>query len=131
MLGMDLALAKPLSIFSRIVSNMSLAQRKAFTQGHSASFIPIAVESLTTQGAALASIAANLNYQFDEAITLILACKGRVIVSGMGKSGIVGKKIAATLASTGTPSFYVHPGEALHGDLGMITTDDLISVGFT
>ena len=57
---------------------------------------------------------------------MILACKGRVIVSGMGKSGIVGKKIAATLASTGTPSFYVHPGEALHGDLGMITTDDLI-----
>ena len=123
---MDLALAKPLSIFSRIVSNMSLAQRKAFTQGHSASFIPIAVESLTTQGAALGTIAANLNYQFDEAITLILACKGRVIVSGMGKSGIVGKKIAATLASTGTPSFYVHPGEALHGDLGMITSDDLI-----
>jgi len=105
---------------------MSLAQRNAFTQGNSSSFIPIAIESLTIQGSALATIATNLNDQFDEAIALILACKGRVIVSGMGKSGIVGKKIAATLASTGTPSFYVHPGEALHGDLGMITTDDLI-----
>ncbi|MFK7889173.1 MAG: SIS domain-containing protein [Granulosicoccus sp.] len=105
---------------------MSLAQRKLQTSGNSASFIPIAVESLTIQGAALGNVAANLDEQFDDAISLVLACKGRVIVSGMGKSGIVGKKIAATLASTGTPSFYVHPGEALHGDLGMITADDVI-----
>ena len=105
---------------------MSLAQRKANMQGKSSSFIPIAVESLTIQGAALSNIAAHLGDEFDEAISLILACKGRVIVSGMGKSGIVGKKVAATLASTGTPSFYVHPGEALHGDLSMITSDDLI-----
>lgn len=105
---------------------MSLAQRQAQTQGNSSSFIPVAVESLTIQGAALNTIATKLDDQFDQAIALILACKGRVIVSGMGKSGIVGKKIAATLASTGTPSFYVHPGEALHGDLGMITTDDLV-----
>ncbi len=73
---------------------MSLAQRKAYAQGNSSSFIPTAVESLTIQGAALATIAANLNSQFDEAIALILACKGRVIVSGMGKSGIVGKHSA-------------------------------------
>ncbi|OUS31711.1 D-arabinose 5-phosphate isomerase [Gammaproteobacteria bacterium 45_16_T64] len=63
---------------------------------------------------------------FTHACELILACKGRVIVSGMGKSGHIGKKIAATLASTGTPSFFVHPGEASHGDLGMITEDDIV-----
>ncbi len=63
---------------------------------------------------------------FTKACELILACKGRVIVSGMGKSGHIGKKIAATLASTGTPSFFVHPGEASHGDLGMITGDDVV-----
>lgn len=123
---MDLALAIATEFHPRIERNMSLAQRNSNAQGNSSSFIPIAVESLTIQGAALATIAANLNDNFDEAIALILSCKGRVIVSGMGKSGIVGKKIAATLASTGTPSFYVHPGEALHGDLGMITSDDLI-----
>ncbi|PCJ39481.1 MAG: D-arabinose 5-phosphate isomerase [Moraxellaceae bacterium] len=63
---------------------------------------------------------------FTQACELILACKGRVIVSGMGKSGHIGKKIAATLASTGTPAFFVHPGEAAHGDLGMITGDDVV-----
>lgn len=105
---------------------MSIAQRKPQTSGNSASFIPTAVESLTIQSAALTNVAAHLNEQFDDAISLILSCKGRIIVSGMGKSGIVGKKIAATLASTGTPSFYVHPGEALHGDLGMITADDVM-----
>jgi arabinose-5-phosphate isomerase len=57
---------------------------------------------------------------------MILATKGRIIISGMGKSGIIGKKIAATLSSTGTPSFTVHPGEAYHGDLGMITVDDTV-----
>lgn len=74
----------------------------------------------------MSTIANRLGSEFDDAVRLILGCKGRVIVSGMGKSGIVGKKIAATFASTGTPSFYVHPGEAIHGDLGMITADDLI-----
>ncbi len=78
------------------------------------------------QSKALASIAGYLGTELDDAVKLILGCKGRVIISGMGKSGIVGKKIAATFASTGTPSFYVHPGEAIHGDLGMITADDLI-----
>ena len=63
---------------------------------------------------------------FKKACELILACKGRVIVTGMGKSGHIGNKIAATLASTGTPSFFVHPGEASHGDLGMITGDDVV-----
>ncbi|MFK8077539.1 MAG: SIS domain-containing protein [Granulosicoccus sp.] len=105
---------------------MSLTQRSSRSKEHSSSFIPTAIESLTIQSTALSTIANRLGGEFDDAVRLILGCKGRVIVSGMGKSGIVGKKIAATFASTGTPSFYVHPGEAIHGDLGMITADDLI-----
>lgn len=105
---------------------MSLTQRSTRSNEHSSSFIPTAVESLSIQSTALSTIANRLGSEFDDAVRLILGCKGRVIVSGMGKSGIVGKKIAATFASTGTPSFYVHPGEAIHGDLGMITAEDLI-----
>lgn len=105
---------------------MSLTGRQICQSERSSSFIPTAIESLNAQSAAIAALANRMGAEFDEAVSLILACKGRVIVSGMGKSGIVGKKIAATLASTGTPSFYVHPGEAIHGDLGMITPDDLI-----
>ena len=67
-----------------------------------------------------------INDDFARACQLILQCKGRVIVTGMGKSGHIGNKIAATLASTGTPAFFVHPGEASHGDLGMITGDDAV-----
>lgn len=63
---------------------------------------------------------------FDEAINSILNCKGRLIITGMGKSGLVGRKIAATMASTGTPAFFVHPGEAGHGDLGMIVKGDVV-----
>ncbi len=105
---------------------MSLAQRNSQTSGHSSSFVPTAVESLLMQSSALSSIAGKLGEEFDDAVRLILQCKGRVIVAGMGKSGIVGKKIAATLASTGTPAMYLHPGEAIHGDLGMITSHDLV-----
>ena len=57
---------------------------------------------------------------------MILACKGRVVCTGMGKSGHIGRKIAATLASTGTPALFMHPGEGVHGDLGMITEDDVV-----
>ena len=66
-----------------------------------------------------------LTEDFEQAIKAILNCSGKVIICGMGKSGIVGKKIAATMASTGTPSFFVHPGEAFHGDLGMLSRDDI------
>lgn len=66
-----------------------------------------------------------LTDDFAKAVEIILACKGKVIVSGMGKSGHIGRKIAATLASTGTPSFFIHPAEAFHGDLGMITSQDV------
>ena len=63
---------------------------------------------------------------FDKAIELLYSCKGRVIITGMGKSGLIGKKIAATLSSTGTPSYFLHPAESTHGDSGIITRDDVI-----
>lgn len=105
---------------------MSRVQQAKQSVDPSSSFVPMAMESLSTQSAALANLADRVGQEFDDVVRLILACKGRVIVSGMGKSGIVGKKIAATLASTGTPSFYIHPGEAIHGDLGMVTNEDLV-----
>ena len=105
---------------------MNLSQHTARQRGHSSSFVPIAVESLTTQSQALSVMSQRLGAEFDDAVGLILSSKGRVIIAGMGKSGIVGKKMAATFASTGTPSFYMHPGEAIHGDLGMITSEDLV-----
>jgi len=74
----------------------------------------------------LESLAGQLDESFNQAIAAILACQGRVIISGMGKSGHIGNKIAATLASTGTPAFFVHPGEASHGDLGMVTREDVV-----
>src|SRR5688572_10132632 len=75
---------------------------------------------------ALAAVAGRLDGDFTAACRLMLACRGRVVCTGMGKSGHVARKIAATLASTGTPAFYVHPGEAAHGDLGMITDADIV-----
>lgn len=83
-------------------------------------------EVLTIEAAAVKSLIPRIDHKFAEIVTMILACKGRVIVTGMGKSGLVGKKIAATLASTGTPAFFLHPGEGLHGDLGMVTGDDIV-----
>ncbi|MCZ0771898.1 KpsF/GutQ family sugar-phosphate isomerase [Campylobacter hepaticus] len=75
---------------------------------------------------AVLDLVKHLDENFNQAIDLMLNTKGRCIVSGMGKSGHIGAKIAATLASTGTPSFFIHPGEALHGDLGMLTPDDVL-----
>ncbi|MFD1215339.1 MULTISPECIES: KpsF/GutQ family sugar-phosphate isomerase [Microbulbifer] len=82
--------------------------------------------TIRMETAAVAALEQRIDSDFHRACELILQCKGRVIVSGMGKSGHIGRKIAATLASTGTPSFFVHPGEASHGDLGMITRQDLV-----
>jgi arabinose-5-phosphate isomerase len=82
--------------------------------------------TLATEQAALAGLQARLDGSFAQACRLLLACHGRVIVTGMGKSGHVGGKIAATLASTGTPAFFMHPAEAGHGDLGMITRQDTV-----
>ncbi|MEB3245776.1 MAG: KpsF/GutQ family sugar-phosphate isomerase [Vampirovibrionales bacterium] len=83
-----------------------------------------AVIRIEQQG--LQALADNLDAQFAQAATLILNCKGRVVVTGMGKSGLVGKKIAATLASTGTPAYFLHPAEGSHGDLGLLGKDDVI-----
>jgi arabinose-5-phosphate isomerase len=89
-------------------------------------YIRSAKRSIKIEADAVASLIGRIDTQFTQACELIMQCKGRVIVTGMGKSGHIGKKIAATLASTGTPAFFVHPGEASHGDLGMITKDDLV-----
>nr|WP_293471654.1 KpsF/GutQ family sugar-phosphate isomerase [Pluralibacter sp.] len=84
-------------------------------------------KTLQQQGETLLSLAAEFNKsQYLLALSLMFQCKGHVIICGMGKSGHVGRKISATLASTGTPSFFVHPAEAFHGDLGMITGDDVV-----
>jgi len=89
------------------------------------SSISIGKEVFEVQARALEATAHRLDDAFDEAVNMILETSGRVVVSGMGKSGIIGNKIAATLASTGTPSFAVHPAEAYHGDLGMFTSEDV------
>jgi arabinose-5-phosphate isomerase len=81
---------------------------------------------LSTEAAAVQSLEARLDGGFVQSCQLLLACTGRVVVSGLGKSGHIAHKIAATLASTGTPSFFVHAGEASHGDIGMITKDDVV-----
>ena len=75
---------------------------------------------------ALDALLPRINGDFARACEIMLACKGRIVVTGMGKSGHIGGKIAATLASTGTPAFFVHPGEASHGDLGMILPQDVV-----
>ena len=88
--------------------------------------LDLAYRTLTVEAEALHNMASLLSEEFVAAVDSILSCRGRVIITGMGKSGLVGRKIAATLASTGTHSFYLHPAEAFHGDLGMISTEDII-----
>ncbi len=88
--------------------------------------LDVAREALQTEADALLKMKSELGDEFIRAVETILASNGKVIMTGMGKSGLVARKIAATLASTGTPSFYLHPGEAFHGDLGMISKEDII-----
>jgi len=83
---------------------------------------------LTIEAEALASLAARLDPSFDRAVDLLVGCKGRVVVAGIGKSGIICQKIAATLSSTGTPAYFLHPAEALHGDIGLLVTGDVVLV---
>ncbi len=97
--------------------------RKTF---HSDEFIAAGQRTVRMELEAIDALTARIDDDFVKACKLILSCNGRTIVTGMGKSGHIGKKIAATLASTGTPAFFVHPGEASHGDLGMITRNDLV-----
>ncbi|OGS93367.1 MAG: arabinose-5-phosphate isomerase [Gallionellales bacterium GWE2_58_10] len=88
--------------------------------------LDLAREVLRIEADAVQTLAARLDENFLRALDVILCCGGRVIVSGMGKSGHIARKIAATMSSTGTPAYFVHPGEASHGDLGMITSEDVI-----
>ncbi|WP_408955149.1 SIS domain-containing protein [Natroniella sp. ANB-PHB2] len=85
-----------------------------------------AQKALEIEAEAIKELSDSINGDFVEVVKLILACSGRVILTGMGKSGLIAKKLAATLASTGTPSFFLHPAEAIHGDLGMVTKEDII-----
>ncbi|MGD8174618.1 KpsF/GutQ family sugar-phosphate isomerase [Marinimicrobium sp. ARAG 43.8] len=89
-------------------------------------FIQSGQRTVDIEQQAVSSLRARIDQRFERACELLLQVRGRVIVTGMGKSGHIGKKIAATLASTGTPAFFVHPGEASHGDLGMITREDAV-----
>jgi arabinose-5-phosphate isomerase len=88
--------------------------------------LSLARKVLETEAAAVLALVDRLDKRFADAVVLVRDCKGRVIVTGMGKSGIICRKIAATLASTGTPAFFLHPAEAVHGDLGVIQADDVV-----
>ena len=88
----------------------------------------IARRVLTIESEAVAALAARLDSGFERAVDLVVSCKGRVVVTGMGKSGIVCQKIAATLSSTGTPAYFLHPAEALHGDIGLLVSGDVVLI---
>jgi arabinose-5-phosphate isomerase len=101
-------------------------KRVAKNQASEKSCIELAKSVLLIEANAVEALAHKLDDHFTQAVTLILHCQGRIVVSGIGKSGHIANKIAATFASTGTPAFFLHPAEASHGDLGMITGDDVI-----
>lgn len=89
-------------------------------------FITSGLRTVQLEGAAVIRLQQAVNHDFGKACALLFGCEGRIVVTGMGKSGHIGRKIAATLASTGSPAFFVHPGEASHGDIGMITSKDVV-----
>ncbi len=101
-------------------------QQAALAYGEAEKIAALGRAVIETETAAVTALAARIGPEFVDACRYMLACEGRIIVLGMGKSGHIGGKIAATLASTGTPAFFVHPGEASHGDLGMITPRDVV-----
>ena len=88
--------------------------------------LSLARKVLETEAAAILALVERIDGGFSDAVHLVRECRGRVILTGMGKSGIICRKIAATLSSTGTPAFFLHPAEAVHGDLGVIQTDDVV-----
>jgi arabinose-5-phosphate isomerase len=110
---------------SRVPADILPRMNAVEPQLPAASAQALARDVLEIEAAAVLGLIDRLDAHFDAAVDLLLHCKGRVVVSGIGKSGHVGHKIAATLASTGTPAFFVHPAEAAHGDLGMVTGDDV------
>ncbi|KTC65729.1 arabinose 5-phosphate isomerase (plasmid) [Legionella adelaidensis] len=89
-------------------------------------FCELGLAVIETEAQAVFELTQRIDQRFDQACRLLLACKGRIVVTGMGKSGHIGAKIASTFASTGSPAFFMHPGEASHGDLGMITNQDAV-----
>ncbi|MGC8989278.1 MAG: KpsF/GutQ family sugar-phosphate isomerase [Verrucomicrobiia bacterium] len=94
----------------------------------SGSSVETARRVLAVEARAIVAISERLNEKFDQAVDLLYSCEGRVVVTGMGKSGLIGRKIAGTFASTGTPAIFLHPADALHGDLGMVQREDVALV---
>jgi len=89
-------------------------------------YLKLAKEVIAIEAEAIAALADRLDQNFNRAVEAILNCQGRVVVAGMGKSGLIGKKISATFNSTGIPSSFLHPADAMHGDLGLITANDVM-----
>ncbi|MDR2825658.1 MAG: SIS domain-containing protein, partial [Deltaproteobacteria bacterium] len=89
-------------------------------------WLPTAKKAFSIEIEGLATVMDNLGPSFNLAVNMLEACRGRVVVTGIGKSGLVGRKLAATLSSTGTPSFFMHPVEGQHGDLGSVCSDDVV-----
>lgn len=103
-----------------------MIQAESLTDAESKKLQDLGLAVIQTETEAIASLSSRINDEFSKACHFLLSCTGRIVVIGMGKSGHIGSKIAATLASTGSPAFFVHPGEASHGDLGMITNTDVV-----
>ncbi len=115
-----------LALVSGIVTGIPCYNVAIFMAIDSQQVRALALAVIETEAAAITALTSRIDQQFIRACEHLLACEGRIVVMGMGKSGHIGGKIAATLASTGSPAFYVHPGEASHGDLGMITAKDVV-----
>ncbi len=103
-----------------------MSSKSSTTQHQMSQMSDLGRAVIETEAAAITSLLERLDARFERACSYLLECQGRIVVTGMGKSGHIGNKIAATLASTGSPAFFVHPGEASHGDLGMITREDVV-----
>ena len=104
---------------------MKTAPSSASRASKEGAALALAREVLEIEAKAISDLIGKLDKGFAQAVELLLKCRGRVVVSGIGKSGHIARKIASTLASTGTPAFFVHPAEASHGDLGMVARDDV------
>jgi arabinose-5-phosphate isomerase len=96
------------------------------TENRASSSLDLARKVLEVEAAAILGLVNCLDHRFEEAVDLVAGCRGRIIATGMGKSGIICRKIAATLTSTGTPAFFLHPADAIHGDLGALQTEDVV-----
>src|SRR5205814_5788464 len=128
-------LQKPRLVWQKPIATYTIrpftSRLSPFTGHHPMSLVS-ARRVLKIEAQAIQDVLARLDATFDKAVDLLFACKGRVAVTGMGKSGLVARKISATLSSTGTPSFFLHPAEAVHGDLGMLARGDaMLAVSYS